>query len=171
MIFAADTYDSGAIAPMWSISSIDTVTYVPTLRRHFQISPGTAIDTSVDSTPINWLSESLLQLNSLAALENNWDGEGSLPISTAMLESAAALLFSIAKRSHDVNVVLPIPHVAPIPGGALQLEWRAYRRYLELEFVTPNSVRAVARKGRSIRSLGTVGLVKPKLRRILDFLS
>ena len=152
-------------------SSVDTETYITPLPWCFRMSPGTDIDTSMDSRPSNWLSKSLLRLSELATLEENWDGEGGPPISTAMIESAAALLWSIACRWYDSNVVLPTPHAAPIPGGTLQLEWRTHRRYLELEFVTPDSVRAVVRTGQITRSLGIVSLTKPKLHRVLDFIS
>jgi len=171
MSFAAETIFDSDI-PQCQNSSITLVTQRPnTLRKHFKISPVADIDTTVDSTPSSWLSKSILRLTALTVLEENWDGKGGLQIETAMLKSAADLLISIANRSHDANIVLPTPHAAPLPSGALQLEWRAYKRYLELEFVTPDSVRAVVQKGTSIRSLGIISLVKPKLHRVLDFIS
>lgn len=130
-----------------------------------------AIETTMNPTPTAWLAESLDRLDSLAALHEDWDGEGGPPVSREMLESAAYLVQWISVMWGNANVKLPVPHAAPISGGAMQLEWRAHRRYLEIEFVTAAQVRVLARKGRSIRSFGTVDLFKAKFRRLLRLIS
>jgi hypothetical protein len=117
------------------------------------------------------LADSLVRLCELAALEEDWDGEGGPPVPIEMIESAALVLRSIAAMWGNAAVVLPLPHAAPISGGTMQLEWRAYRRYFEIEFVSPDRARVVARKGHSIRSLGTVGLFQPEFRRLLRLIS
>jgi hypothetical protein len=74
------------------------------------------------------------ELDRLAALESNWDGEGAPPIDPAIIEAARTL---IAKLPRDVS---SIPAVVPSAAGNLQFEWNAGRRSLELEIETPATI-------------------------------
>lgn len=156
-----------------SLQIITTVSLVTRTSSTFTVTlcPSSDIDTSVDSKPINWLSESIRRVGKLSVLESGWDGEGSSPISHDLMDMAVQLLIGLAERADQTYLRLPPPHVSPVPGGTLQLEWRTRDRYLELEFTGANSVRATGRIGRSVRSLGTISLDGRRVRRLLDFVS
>lgn len=73
----------------------------------------------------------IAELEELAELPENWDGYGSPPIQPPVKKTAYQLLEFLEK------LVMPSPHVAPVSGGGLQLEWQAGKRELELE-IFPN---------------------------------
>ena len=75
------------------------------------------------------------QLDDLASLQPNWDGEDALVIDPAIIAAARSFL----KRLPDDLVSEPL--VIPCPAGTLQFEWESESRYLELEFETPTTIR------------------------------
>jgi hypothetical protein len=74
-------------------------------------------------------------LDSLRVLNPNWDGYGAPAIDPAIIEAARSFLATLPLGS------IPRPQVVPLSNGALQLEWHAGPKSLELEFETPASIR------------------------------
>lgn len=66
-------------------------------------------------------------LENLRNLPNNWDGYGSRKIQSPALKTVGMMFVMIQVRR------LPIPHVSPVPGGGVQLEWENSPYALELE--------------------------------------
>lgn len=87
--------------------------------------------------------------NKLCELENlpsGWDDEDSPPPSPDILFAAESLMerlllaCSSNREPLDCHAEIPLPFASPVPGGALQFEWRSEQRYLELEFIDSNTV-------------------------------
>jgi hypothetical protein len=83
----------------------------------------------------DWARRIQADIHALGALEPNWDGYGAPAIDPAVIASAEAL---VAKLPGNLA---PRPRVVPMSNGALQLEWHAGARSLELEFESPHSIR------------------------------
>src|SRR5436309_12905370 len=75
----------------------------------------------------DWYLNSLDTVKRLGNLAENWYGFGSpsLPVRVTI---ATGYLLSLVSQL----ILLP-PHIAPVPGGGLQLEWEYDKRSLELE--------------------------------------
>lgn len=80
------------------------------------------------------LAPSLSILDKLAKLPANWDAEGSRPLEGTSIDGA--------KHIAAVTAEQPIqqPHIVPISGGTVQLEWHIGNRLLELEILPDGSV-------------------------------
>src|SRR5690349_12448182 len=63
----------------------------------------------------------LEQLESIEALPENWDSYGASRIASTAVAAARALLTELAARS--ATKLRPF-HLAPIPTGGVQLEWK-----------------------------------------------
>jgi len=72
------------------------------------------------------MARAFLALDEVAALPPNWDTYGSPSIHRRALEAARRLL-----RIGEAEG-LPEPHIVPISGGGLQLEWYTPTHGLEL---------------------------------------
>jgi len=68
-------------------------------------------------------------LKSLMKLKDNWDSYNSPPVLIELINNANEALESLEK------IDVPVPYVAPISGGGLQLEWHFNNKGLEVEFV------------------------------------
>jgi hypothetical protein len=55
------------------------------------------------------------------------------------LRFARAFMRDIASVLLDYEIDTPVPFVAPMPSGGVQLEWSIDNRELELEIVRPNT--------------------------------
>jgi hypothetical protein len=79
----------------------------------------------------DWYLDSLETVKRLGNMPENWDGFGSpsLPVRATI---AAGYLLSLVSQ-----LTWTPPHIAPVPGGGIQLEWDYDKRSLELE-VHPN---------------------------------
>src|SRR5262249_7559945 len=75
-----------------------------------------------------WMSEALQAVNAFENLRPGWDGRRSTPPRADVLELARRIVVAAA-RVPDA----PAPHVAPVPGGGVQIEWHVGPRDLELE--------------------------------------
>lgn len=64
----------------------------------------------------------LEQVNAIAALPDDWDSYGASRIAPAAVHVARALLNELASLPR-ARALLPF-HVAPIPTGGIQLEWK-----------------------------------------------
>jgi len=78
------------------------------------------------------------QLDDLASLQPNWDGEDASVIAPAIIEAARSFL----KRLPDDLASEPL--VVPSPSGTLQFEWETLPQpgqyYLEMEVETPTTI-------------------------------
>jgi hypothetical protein len=75
----------------------------------------------------DWYLDSLETVRRLGNMPENWDGFGS-PIIPMRVTTAASYMLSMVSL-----YMLTPPHIAPVPGGGLQLEWDRDNRSLELE--------------------------------------
>jgi hypothetical protein len=74
------------------------------------------------------------RLAHLAALGDNWDSFGSPPVTAAALALARRVIERGVSILEEAGSVSPDPyHVAPIPGGGVQIEWRIEDRGLEVD--------------------------------------
>jgi hypothetical protein len=78
-----------------------------------------------------WLKEIYDRISGLAALEENWDSYGGLPVAPKAISMIRVVLSNL-----DIED-MPRPHVAAIPDGGIGLHWRVADRDLEVE-VEPN---------------------------------
>jgi hypothetical protein len=98
------------------------------------------IDVLQSSKVISLLNLSSWQLNTiraiakLANLPDNWDGYGSSKIQPKALATAFHLVLAIQVEEP------PTPHISPVPGGGIQLEWQTSTRELELEILPDGSI-------------------------------
>ena len=83
------------------------------------------------SGPVSWISEAVDSLNSLLALEENWDSYGARKVSLETALSTIVLLNSV------MDDRTPPPSIVPTPSGNIQLEWHRSKIDLEVE-VTPS---------------------------------
>lgn len=85
----------------------------------------------IDVIPVPDLSQRQVQaikrLIEVLSLSENWDSYGSPPPNLNSVDVAIILLTKI-----DLDDI-PIPHIVPVSGGGIQLEWSAAARELELE--------------------------------------
>jgi hypothetical protein len=68
------------------------------------------------------------ELDRLAALPANWDGQGAVAIDGAVLQAARDLIGELPA------FLTTVPAVVPLANGRLQFEWHEGSRSLELEF-------------------------------------
>ncbi len=98
------------------------------------------IDVLQSSKVISLLNLSSWQLNTiraiakLARLQDNWDGYGSSKIQPKVLATAFRLVLEVQIEEP------PTPHISPVPGGGIQLEWQTSTRELELEILPDGSI-------------------------------
>jgi len=78
-----------------------------------------------------WLKEIYDRISGLAALKENWDSYGGLPVAPQAISMIRVVLSNL-----DIED-MPRPHVAAIPDGGVGLHWRVADRDLEVE-VEPN---------------------------------
>ena len=67
------------------------------------------------------------QLESIAALPENWDSYGASRIAPSAVTTARALLNELTVRALPPDRLLPF-HIAPIPTGGIQFEWKGRDR-------------------------------------------
>ena len=79
------------------------------------------------SGPVSWISEAVDSLNSLLALEENWDSYGARKVSLETALSTIVLLNSV------MDDRTPPPSIVPTPSGNIQLEWHRSKIDLEVE--------------------------------------
>lgn len=71
------------------------------------------------------------KLAELSELPENWDTYGSQRIQPAAKKTASNLLWRV------YSLGMPVPHLVPVSGGGIQMEWQQNKRELELE-ILPN---------------------------------
>jgi hypothetical protein len=88
------------------------------------------------SRPI-WERAVLLDLSRLMRLEPNWDTYGGKPLSPDIASYAFQLLRGLfGTLGHQA----PMPSIAPLAHGGVQLVWEQQGRYLEIEIRAPYKV-------------------------------
>lgn len=81
----------------------------------------------VATTLAVWIFDAVRSLNSLLALEENWDSYGARAISIDTALSTIRLLDSV------IDDRTPMPSIVPVPTGSIQLEWHQSGIDLEVE--------------------------------------
>lgn len=84
-----------------------------------------------------WFPSALDKMSSLANLPEGWDGRGSRTIQPASVETMVRVLLIVDEES------MPAPHISPISGGALQIEWSHGGRDLEIATRSDGSIQYV----------------------------
>ena len=79
----------------------------------------------------SWLNSARNKLQELSKLPENWNTYGSRPIQPEAIEVTAKLISDLIKLG------MPEPHIFPVSGGGIQLEWENSKCELEIE-VMPN---------------------------------
>ena len=87
------------------------------------------------------LDEAMERLLGLHSLPAGWDSYGSPAIDARAVASGLLLLTQAALEG------LPTPHVCPVSGGGVQLEWEIGARGLELEALPDGSVQFLKVQG------------------------
>ena len=90
---------------------------------------------------VRWLQQALGPLFRLRDLPPGWDTYGSPPIPDDVILGAVRLLFHAAAEQS------PWPHLAPVSGGGVQLEWAVNGRELEIEIFPDGSVAYLKARG------------------------
>ena len=91
----------------------------------------------IDAPDPYWMMATLSRVRRVAGVPATWDNEGSAPRGTSLLASAVNLLIRLMTTWPE-NV--PVPAVCPIAGGQFQFEWQLGKKYLEIQFFTPDTV-------------------------------
>lgn len=87
--------------------------------------------TGVMSSPkADWARDLLAKVDEFGRLSPGWDGAASPSIGGEVLEVARQVLLKAACSDE-----MPRPHVAPVPGGGIQVEWHLRDTELELEIL------------------------------------
>lgn len=81
-----------------------------------------------------WKIDSIVDVLRLGKLQQDWDSYGSSPPSLQVLDVAIDLV-----RSTPFDD-LPRPHIVPISGGGVQLEWRISQREVEVVVLPDRSM-------------------------------
>ena len=79
-----------------------------------------------------YLLRSYQRLAELAALQEDWDSYGALPISEKALDGARRLLSRVCRELPSAADASPFA-LAPLANGGVQIEWRGAHGALELE--------------------------------------
>lgn len=85
--------------------------------------------------PAFWLNDSIAEVNRLAGLETGWDGTDSVAPLPRVLELVRRVVSAAAQIP-----ALPPPHIGPVPGGGVQLEWHLGSKDLELEILPDTGI-------------------------------
>jgi hypothetical protein len=88
--------------------------------------------------------EASAALQNLAHLNPNWDGHGSPPINPSLISQAERILAAIETEAS------PVPHICPVPGGGVQLEWQHNGRELEIELLPDGSAQYLTVNGKDM---------------------
>lgn len=91
----------------------------------------------------SWEIEPIQAALKLQSLPQGWDRAGSLPPGDAPVDRAIEVISSVAKLGFDD---ITAPHVFPVPGGGVQLEWLQGDRRLEVEVLPDGSTQFVTIK-------------------------
>jgi len=103
--------------------------YEPPERRNNDLMREIQLDIAI-AVVSRWVVEPIQTAVQLQQLPHNWDRDGSPPPSETAVNTAIQIIDNAARVGFDD---FPAPHVFPVPGGGVQLEWRQGERRLEIE--------------------------------------
>ena len=89
----------------------------------------------VKSPAAEWTREILERVDRFGRLEAGWDGGKSPAIGNEVQELARQIVLRVAAAED-----MPRPHVAPVPGGGIQVEWHVGNVELEIEVLPSREV-------------------------------
>ena len=90
------------------------------------------------------LQQPIDQILGFRDLPENWDSYGSRSIDDRAIACSLVLLIQAELEKADA------PHVCPVPGGGVQLEWQAGQRALELEALPDGSAQFLRVDGQTM---------------------
>ena len=99
--------------------------------------------------PPAWLVDARRAILRVAELADGWDGDRSPVPQRSAVDSAVKVL-----GEFDTYAGLPTPHVGPIVGGGIGIEWRGGSRDLDIEFLPDGTIEYL----KSERAGGALGL-------------
>ncbi len=136
---AIPRHASGKLGTVASIGpddpAVDAAYYLDRLGRFFIQGPAASHSdrvwemsrvVPVDALARPWMGHSLQRIRDLAAMPDDWDTYGSPRIRAEAVDATIQLLWALAPFDP------PLPHIVPISGGGLQLEWSVGQRELEI---------------------------------------
>ena len=112
----------------------------------------------------DWQVSTMNSLARLSGLPENWDSYGSAPIPEQVISFATDLVSGAAFQS------APLPHVVPVSGGGLQLEWSKGLRELEVQITPELTIELFARDGQAMAEQSVQSLSKSNLAQLLNWL-
>ena len=115
-----------------------------------------------------WAAETVKRVLALTSLPHDWDSYGSPPPSQVAIFASYGLLNSIPKTVFED---LPIPFVAPVSGGGIQLEWNVGARELELHVMPDGSIQYLRAFGGDILDEGPLKLNPIETRALFAWLT
>lgn len=90
------------------------------------------------------LQQPIDQILGFRSLPPNWDSYGSRPVEDRAIACGLVLLLQAEAENAGA------PHVCPVPGGGVQLEWQAGQRALELEALPDGSAQFLRVDGQTM---------------------
>ena len=115
-----------------------------------------------------WAAETVKRVLALTSLPRNWDSYGSPPPSQVAIFASFGLLNSIPKTVFED---LPIPFVAPVSGGGIQLDWNVGTRELELHIMPDGSTQFLRAHGGDVLDEGPLRLSPIETRALFAWLT
>jgi hypothetical protein len=113
-------------------------------RKHFHTTDDLTWISPKETFPPQWtIREKYDQLfnrvGQLIALPKNWDSYGGNAINEDCVGRAIKILKHLVEVRDRTSISLPVPFVAPLSSGGIQIEWEKDERYLELSLVPQDS--------------------------------
>src|SRR5208337_2963699 len=81
-----------------------------------------------------WVTDATRSLARISSLKSDWDGQGSPPPIRAAFEAMNQVVREL--DAYD----LPSPHISPVSGGGLGIEWHEGQRSLTIEILPDGSI-------------------------------
>lgn len=100
--------------------------------------PGQSLE--VQTSRDDWYPSVSRRLRELSLYGPNWDSYDSPPPTAKAIQLTTGLLLWARIHSRD----MPRPHLVPVSGGGIQLEWQLGSRELELEVLPDGYVEFLA---------------------------
>jgi hypothetical protein len=101
----------------------------------------------------------------LSTMAVGWDGYRSPPVGAPAISEALNLLSKLE------GLALPTPHIAPVPGGGIQIEWARANKELEIDFRRDGTMGYLKVESSGEDSEGMLTFQDPKLLSLLVWLS
>jgi hypothetical protein len=111
-----------------------------------------------------WQVQTIKAIAALSDLAPDWDSYGSKPISEKVIDVAIDLVSGAPYQFASA------PHVVPISGGAIQLEWSSSSRSLEIQVSPTSSIEIVVRVGDDLQEVVVSSLSPSVFRSLLAML-